>query len=409
MRVLWVLIVLVLFARSAFADENKTLKIYHDADWINNVASSEAIWRGMDVALSEVEYRINGVGIELVKKNHSGNVTRSLGNMKAFLADDAAIAVVSGMHSPPLITNREFINENKIPVLVPWAAGAPITRYPSPENSVFRLSVDDTKAAEVMVEHAVSEYKCSKPYLFLENTPWGDSNARTIKTALDKRGMSSVGVKRFDWSMKSHVARGHVLDVVREGAECIIMVASAAEGAEIALAMSELKEENRIPLISHWGITGGNFHEIVDAQTRDKIDLCFIQSCFSFTNETQTPLSKAVFNNLQTLYPKDIENPKDLKSPVGFIHAYDLTKLFIAALEAVELSGDIQTDRDALKVSLETLEAPVRGLIKTYKTPFSKFSKSNPDAHEALGRKDLCMGGFTPNNVITLTHKSGYK
>jgi len=132
MSIRFFLLIILCFSWSnlTFANEARVLKVYHDSDWANNVESSEAIWRGMELALSEVDYTVNGTRIELVKKSHNGNVTRSLRNMKAFLADEEAIAVFSGMHSPPLITNRAFINENYIPLLVPWAAGGPITRYP---------------------------------------------------------------------------------------------------------------------------------------------------------------------------------------------------------------------------------------------------------------------------------------
>jgi len=46
----------------------------------------------------------------------------------------------------PYIKNRGLINKNNIPLLVPWAAGGPITRYPQSDNWVFRLSIDDSKA-----------------------------------------------------------------------------------------------------------------------------------------------------------------------------------------------------------------------------------------------------------------------
>ena len=416
MRLLPFLLPLFLWATPAFAEDERVVKIYHDTDWLNNVQSSESIWRGMEIALAEVGSTVNGTRVELIKKNHSGNVTRSLRNMKQFLNDDQALAVFSGMHSPPLITNRDFINKNNIPVLVPWAAGGPITRYPSVENSIFRLSVDDTKAGAVMVAFARSQYQCSSPYLLLENTPWGDSNARSIKKALDKSGAMAAGTKRFDWSMKSHVARSIISDVVRQGAECVIMVASSAEGAQIALSMGELEEASRIPIISHWGITGGNFHETVDSAAREKIDLSFIQTCFSFMDTPLPSLAQKVFEDLKAAYPDDIAAPKDIEapypddigapknieSPVGFIHAYDLMKVFIAALENVELTGNMTENRKLLKAALETLDTPVEGLVKTYNKPFTQFSLSNPDAHEALGEEDICMASYGAENEILI-------
>ena len=400
MRILLLIILCFSWSSLSFASEARVLKVYHDSDWANNIESSEAIWRGMELALSEVDYVVNGTRIELVKKSHNGNVTRSLRNMKAFLADEEAIAVFSGMHSPPLITNRAFINENNIPLLVPWAAGGPITRYPSSENSIFRLSVDDTKAGEVLVEHGLNEYKCYNPYLLVENTPWGDSNIKSIKAALAKIGRSPAGTKRFGWGLQSHVARSIILDLVREGADCAFLISSAKEGAHISIAMSELPEEERLPILSHWGVTGGRFHKEVPFAVRDMIELAFIQTCFSFMQEPMTPKAKNAFERLQKLYPEDIKTRKDIRPPAGYIHGYDLTRLFIAALSQIDLTEDMAVNRELLRRSLENIESPVQGLIKTYRKPFAEFSEDDFDAHEALGRENICMGRYGPDNEI---------
>ena len=84
------------------------------------------------------------------------------------------------------------------------------------------------------------------------------------------------------------------------------------------------------------------------------------------------------------------------------MHAYDLTKIFIAAVEQSGLSGNNIDDREAIKKALEDLKKPVVGLIKTYHQPFSKYTKSNPDAHEALNSSDYTMGFFGPKNEVIL-------
>ncbi|RKQ69004.1 amino acid/amide ABC transporter substrate-binding protein (HAAT family) [Litorimonas taeanensis] len=386
---------------AASGQDVPALKIYHDSDWSNNYESSEAIWRGMTVALKEVGHEINGVKITLVKKNHSGNVTRSLGNMQDFLEDDQAIAVFAGMHSPPLIANRDFINENGIPVLVPWAAGGPITRYPSPKNSMFRLSLDDTKAGAALVDFATHDFNCNSPYILLESTSWGDSNEKSIKAALKRQGTIPAGIERMTWALKSYKARNIIQNVVDAKAECIILVANVAEGSQIALAITELDDNQRIPVISHWGITGGNFHEVINKDLRKIVDVSFLQTCFSFLDEPLPPIGQTVFSKVKQIYPNDISSPEDIKSPVGFVHAYDLMKILLSALETVELNqGDIQALRADLRESLEGIDTPVKGLMKTYERPFSVFSADNPDAHEALGAEHICLAKYGDRNQI---------
>ena len=104
----------------------------------------------------------------------------------------------------------------------------------------------------------------------------------------------------------------------------------------------------------------------------------------------------------QQLFPEDIRSAKDIKAPTGFVHAYDLTRILIAAVAQVGLSGDIEQDRVNVRNALENLEEPVQGLIKTYIKPFSPFDGTNPDAHEALGLEDLTFGRYGTEGEIIL-------
>lgn len=381
-------------------DSKKTLTLYHDADWSNSLESAQSIWRGVNTALSEVDYMVQDYHIRLIKKDHSGNVLLSLNNMKDFIADEQALAIISGVHSPPLIKHRTFINENKILTLVPWAAGGPITRYPSKENWVFRLSVDDTKAGDTLVEYALTQKKCSSPHLFLENTQWGESNSTNMSQALKQSGIESFQVTTFNWGIKKYIATSKLRTIINQGATCVVLVANAMEGSVVVKAMSELPEEKRIPIISHWGITSGGFNERVSQDTLKKIDLSFIQTCFSFFKEPFSKKGASVFNQAKTLYKNEIKTAHDIDAPTGFIHGYDLTQLLLQALSQVNLVSDIELNRATVRKALENINTPVEGLIKRYKKPFSVFSKNKPDAHEALSKDDYCMAKFDTNNKI---------
>ena len=91
---------------------------------------------------------------------------------------------------------------------------------------------------------------------------------------------------------------------------------------------------------------------------------------------------------------------------MGFIHSYDLTKIFISALATIDLTDDITDNRDLLKTSLETLSEPIAGLVKTYDEPFTQFDESNPDAHEALNSNDICMARYGQNDEIIVNPRS---
>lgn len=381
-----------------------TIRLYIDADRSGTQASSVAIERGIRTALHEVNNEINQKNVEIVIRNHHGSSVRSLDHLKEYLKDDKAIALFSGLHSPPLLENLKFINEKRVLVLDPWAAAGPITRYPASENWVFRLSIDDTKAGEFIVKKSFQE-GFRKPYLLLEDTGWGKSNLKTMSKALEKKGLDAVGVEWFNWNLGLTGAKIKLRKMQQAGADVIFLVANATEGKIFSKAMLDLNAAERLPVRSHWGITGGDFPYIISAEERKKMDLKFLQTRFSFISSEPTSLSRQVLMNAQQLFPNDIKSALDIKAPTGFIHAYDLTRLLIAACKNMEWSGNIKKDRQTLRLALENLNNPVEGLIKTYIKPFSEFHQSNPDAHEALDINDFTMAYYGEKNQIILDNK----
>ena len=395
-----IIIALLLCGQPAMAQE-KVIRIYQDADLSNHHESSWAIQKGIEVAFAEIGNVLEGYQIEYRYLDHRGNVVRSKNNYQEFLEDDRALAIYSGIHSPPLITNRTFINESKALTLVPWAAGSPVTRHPAEENWIFRLSVDDKKAGPFIIKHAINRKRCGRPYLLLEESPWGDSNFESMSMALEKHHIDDFNVSRFGWNIGTQGARIIIRDAKDKGSDCVVLVANAIEGSIIAQAMIE--QNFNVPLISHWGITGGNFHQQIDAKKRSSLDISFIQTCFAFTNPEQSDFSNHVFEQLNKLTQGVISSPVDLHSAVGFIHAYDLTRLLISAAKQAGLSGDIDSDRNAIRLALEDLSQPIQGLVKRYDKPYSIFRTfNNTDAHEALDEADYCMAYFGEKDEILI-------
>tara|TARA_Y100000588_G_scaffold172796_2_gene186661 strand:+ start:145 stop:1395 length:1251 start_codon:yes stop_codon:yes gene_type:complete len=389
----------VLLPLAAVAQE-PPVRIYLDADRSVARSSALSIERGMRTAFSEVDNRLGGRAIEIVLKDHRGSSPRSKRHLDQYLQDDQALAVFSGLHSPPLLAHRQFINEQGILVLDPWAAAGPITRFPSPQNWIFRLSVDDTKAGYVIVSHAVEVQHFKRPYLFLEDTGWGKSNERTMGAALKELNIVPAGTAWFKWDMSKLRARALLRSIEEAAADVIFLVANAAEAETLIKEMIGL--DMVVPIYSHWGITGGDFTASIDASVRKRIQLSFIQTRFSFINHADDPFGQAVLQRAQMLFPDQIQSPLDIKAPTGFIHAYDLAKILIAAVDQVGLSGDMAVDRGKVRSALENLQTPVQGLIKTYEKPFGVFSKDNPDAHEALSIDDLVMARYGDNDEIIL-------
>lgn len=383
-------------------DDKDVLRLYISADRTGTKESGISIEQGVRTALDEVDYSVNGMNIELVVLDHRGSTPRSDQHLKDYLEDDKALAIFSGLHSPPLLASRDYINENEILMLDPWAAAAPITRYPSKENWIFRVSIDDSKAGFVIAKYAIEKEGFKRPYLLLEETGWGESNKKTMTKALEEYAIEVVETGWFNWNLGKNQAKLLLRQAKELGADVVFFVGNAPEGKVLAQAMSELSEEERLPIRSHWGITGGDFPKVIDKSIRDKIDLLFIQTSFSFISMEDNELGKKVFKRTTELFPESIKYPEDIEAPTGFTHSYDLTKILIQAMNQIEWTGNIKDDRRNVRRSLENIEIPVEGLVKTYKMPFTVYTEDTPDAHEALSIEDFVMARYGDNNEIIL-------
>ena len=395
------LLCLLLASFNGLADTSKTIAIYHDADYSLNQLSAKAMKMGLLTALDEVDNEIQGFRIEFIEKNHRGNVKRSLLSMKDFIKDEKALFILGGLHSPPYIKHRTFINNNQIPLLVPWAAGGPITRHPSSDNFVFRLSVDDSKAGIRISEFALNKLSCKNPHLLLEDTPWGQSNQRTMSSYLQEK--VPFGISFFGWNIKENSARIMLRNIISANHDCLFLVANFNETHEFVNAMAAMEKNKRIPILSHWGVTGGDVDKVFTEQLKQEVSFHFIQSCYSLSSSQQSSFNRSVIARAKKLFPDKFTSLEKLKAPAGFIHAYDLGRIAISALQQIELSGNMKHDRVLFKQALESLQQPVQGLIKEYDKPFSQWNEQQTDAHEALRLENFCMASFGEYNQIKLT------
>ncbi|SMF73791.1 ABC transporter substrate-binding protein [Pseudobacteriovorax antillogorgiicola] len=380
------------------SEDKPALEIWLDADFTNYRESSVAIEMGAQLAIENHGSAIQGRQIIIKRVDHRGNSKRSKRNIQSFKTSEQGLAMMSGIHSPPLLAHRKLINEEKVPFLVPWAAAGPITRAEGPSNYIFRLSIDDSKAGIFLSNYAARTLKSTSPCLLLEDTGWGTSNLKTMGLGFQENKVQIAKVVRFQWGIKSNQAKHIAAKLYDANCDLILLVANSKEGAILINALAHHPEPTKIPVLSHWGITGGDFHEVVPHSIRSLLNLKFIQTSFNF-NQIKSTRKKQVFDRLIQTNP-DIRSSSDIKAGTGVSHAYDLTSIVLLALQSMDLSQPITKLREQLKHSLETKPLRFDGLVKSYKNPFKPYRKDNPDAHEALTLEDFAIGYYSKDNVI---------
>lgn len=346
--------------------------------------SGQAIKRGILIAMHEIN-RAGGVlgrQLKLVEKDNRGMPARGVDNLVDLSRMEDLVAVVGGLNTPVALAQLKAIHKERVIYLGPWAAGTPIVDNGHKPNFVFRVSARDEYAGGFLVRKAL-ERGLDKPGLLLWRTGWGRSNHKAMTAAMARYNMEPAGVEWFNTSQRSMA--DEIDRLVRAGANAIILVANAPEGLTAIRNMAALPDAKRVPIISHWGITGA---EIVqkDPQAFKDVDLTFLQT-YSFLE----PHSPDIARRVATAYCKHFGacGPvTEIFSPVGTAHAYDLIHLLKRAIEAAG-----STERGAVRNALERLDR-YDGLVRTYNPPFT------PTRHDALDESDFRLSRYDEQGAI---------
>lgn len=346
--------------------------------------SAEAIKQGMQIAIDEINKRggvLNGRPLQLVERANHAVPARSFANLKEFAAMPDLVAVYCGRFSPTVLESVPLIHELKLPFLDPWAAADAIVDNGQKTNYIFRLSLKDSWAAPSMLNY-LEHKNVQKVGLMMLNTGWGRGTKKASETYLSKKkGMAIVDTQWINWDDNVDSILAKYRSLRERGAEGILLTANAEEAATLSKAMLTLPDSERLPIASHWGVTGGDLPSLVGPDFY-KLDFAVVQT-YSFINDKSTIANKVVkAHNLQY----GTKSTRDILSPVGVAHAYDMTHLLASAINKAG-----KTDRKAIRNALEKL-GHYKGLVRNYKQPFTSAR------HEALDMQNVFMTRYSTSD-----------
>ena len=351
-----------------------------------SAASGEAIKRGLSIAIDEVNARgglLGGRKLELVVRDDEGNPQKGVTIARELVEREKVAAVFGGLHTTVALAQVPVWHELATPYVGTWAAGTNITRNGQSPNYVFRVSANDDYVDRFLSRYAVETMKKSKPGLLLENTPWGQSNETGLTKWFGEKGVKAVGVERFNWGDPDMSPQ--LLRLKSAGADHIVLVANAPEGAQVLRSKAKLGWDTA--MISHWGISGGRFAELTGDLSEG---VTFLQTYTFFGKQNER--GQYVLKMLREKH--GIKEPGDVIAPVGTANAYD--GLHLLAL-AIEQAG--ATDGSKVRDALESLKSEYKGLIKSYRRPFS------PEQHDALTDEDYVMVVWKGGKIVPVTMK----
>ncbi len=369
---------------AANAASGKPLLLGIDGEFgLRDSTSAQAIELGVRVAVDQINAAggvLGGRPLEVVIKDHRSIPARGIRNIEEFAAMRDLIAVFGGRFSPVVIEQLPVLKQSKVPFLAVWSAADVIVDNGSRPNYAFRLSLRDSLAMPFMLAEA-KKRGIEQVGLLLTNTAWGRSN----RTAVEKytrahKSPRVVGTAWYNWQEQSLVDK--YLKLHEAGAKAVLLVANDDEAATLLSEMVALPADMRVPVFSHWGVTGGRLFKQAGPALKE-IDFSVVQT-FSFFNASKAPLERF----MSTARKFGIRRIEDIESPVGVAHAYDMTHILA---KAIALAG--RADRAAVRDALEKVPAH-DGLIKHYASPFT------PARHEALGPAELLMARYRDDGVI---------
>ncbi|MEO0407862.1 MAG: ABC transporter substrate-binding protein [Cyanobacteria bacterium P01_A01_bin.135] len=343
--------------------------------------SGESITRGLEVAIDEINGNggvMGGRPIELVIRDDESTPARGVAAARELIEQEDVAVVFGGLDSPVSLAMLEVIHELETPYMGVWAAATGITRNDYEPNYAFRVSANDNIVDNFLMRYANQDKGASKVGLVLINNPWGESNQKGFEEWAPEYNVEIVGIEKFnneDTDISAQLTR------LRDaGAETLLLVANAAPGAQMMKSLTRLGWD--VPVVSHWGISGGRFPELAGQDAADKVT--FVQTYSFFGDQSET--GERVLTALNEKY--DLSGPEEILAPVGTANSYDAMHLVALALDTAET-----TEGPALREAFYELPT-YEGLIKTYEQPFT------PDNHDALSEDDYILVQWEGTKIV---------
>lgn len=356
---------------------------------LQNSRSAQAVEMGLRTALDEIERRggvLGGRRFELVLRDHGSIAARGIKNLREFAAMPGLLAVFAGRFSPVVLEEMDLVRESRTLLMAPWSSADAIVDNGMVPNYVFRLSLRDSLAMPKLLRTCAAR-GYAQVGLLLTNTGWGRSNRAAAQAYAERNAVPRIaGTAWYNFRDTSLIEPYRQL--LEAGAQAIVLVANDDEAAVLVREMAVLPPRQRLPILSHWGVSGGDFVRQAGAALWE-VDFQVIQT-FSFFQARPAAWQRFV----EAARPRyGIERPEQIAAPVGVAHAYDLMHILALAVQRAG-SAERARVRDALEQVRE-----YDGLVKRYAPPFT------PTRHEALDERDLLLARYRPDGALVPVDK----
>ncbi len=350
---------------------------------------------GAKLAVSEINAAggINVGGkkmkIEVIERDDEGKNDRGALVAQELASMGDLSGVIGTVNTGVVLAGDKHLQEKGITkIITPAAGSASMTQWTNKPDkpgvadlSIFRFGAHDGIQAAMVVEEAINK-KFTKVAILHDSTNYGASGQADLVDQIKKQGnkLEVVAIEKFNLGDKDMTAQ--LLKAKAAGAQAILIWGIGPELAAVSNGMAKM--DMNIPLIGGWTLSMSNY---IDNSGKNSNGTLMPQT---FIEDPITPKVKRFIDGYHKTY-----NVTRIPSPVSAAQGYDAVYIFAAAVKQAKSS-----DTHKIKEALEDLKEPVKGVINTWKKPFSKWDPANVETHEAFRRADTVMGMVKDGQVV---------
>ena len=340
---------------------------------------------GVRMAIDE----INAVGgylgrrIELVIRDDQANPPVGAAAAKT-LPEAKVFATIGFCNTGVAMAALDVFQDNKIPLIVPCAAGSPVTaKFKPAESYVFRTSARDEIQAGFVVEDIVKR-GWTRVAIFADTSGYGEAGLADVRNALAERKLEPVYVGRFPLGVQDVTEQ---LKAARAaGANVVFTYTVGKENAVIAHGRQQIKWN--VPMVGGWPLSFPFFVEGGGAAAEGAL------MAQTFIAEPSNERRAAFLASYARKF-----NVRKIPVPMAAAQAYDATYILLYSMFNIR-NGDL--NGPALKAALEDMQRTYYGVVATYERPFSLEDK------DAITPNMMVMG-LVRNGAVTFAYPEDAK
>src|SRR5512135_2624356 len=327
--------------------------------------------------------------IEIIERDDEAKNDRGALIAQELASMDGLSGVIGSVNTGVVLAGDKHLQEKGITKIVcPAAGSASMTQWADKDGkpgvkdlSIFRFAASDGIQAAMVVEEAINR-KFTNVAIIHDATNYGVSGRDDLLNQIKLQGnkLNVVATEKFNIGDKDMTAQ--LLRAKTAGAQAVLIWGIGPELAAVANNMDKIGL--KVPLIGGWTLSMSNY---IDNAGKNANGTLTPQS---FIEEPITARAKRFIDSYHKAYHVD-----SIPSPMSAAEGYDAMLVFAAAVKQAQ-----STDTHKIKLALEDLRDPVKGVIATWKHPYSKWNPADEQTHEAFRRENVVMGMIMNGRVI---------